>query len=98
MDKNLSIQKLTDIPNIGPAMADDFRLLGIISPEQLKQQNGYDLYNKLCRKTKTRHDPCVIDTFLAAVDFMNGAPKRPWWHYTKQRKADLKKNPNLVHV
>ena len=92
------LKKLEDIPNIGQAMDADFNLLGITKPEQLKSQDGYDLYNKLCRKTKTRHDPCVIDTFLAAVDFMNGAPKRPWWYYTKRRKADLKKNPNLVDV
>jgi hypothetical protein len=29
----------------------------------------------------------VLDTFLAAVDFMRGAEPRPWWAYTAQRKA-----------
>jgi hypothetical protein len=34
-----------------------------------------------------RHDPCVLDTFLAAKDFMNGGPALPWWHFTPLRKA-----------
>ena len=29
-----------------------------------------------------RHDPCVLDTFLAAKDFMTGGPAQPWWHFT----------------
>jgi hypothetical protein len=45
------------------------------------------LYQKLNAATGTRHDPCVLDTFMAAVDFMNGAAAAPWWNYTAQRKA-----------
>jgi hypothetical protein len=29
----------------------------------------------------------VLDTFMAAVDFMNGVAAAPWWAYTAQRKA-----------
>jgi Pathogenicity locus len=76
----------TDIPNIGPAMADVFMLLGIKIPHELANCDGYELYIRLCHKTGKRHDPCVLDTFLAAVDFMNGAPAKPWWYYTKERK------------
>lgn len=42
-------------------------------------------------KTKSNQDPCVLDTFIAAVDFMHGAPARPWWYYTKERKAQMGK-------
>jgi hypothetical protein len=28
----------------------------------------------------------VLDTFMAATDFMRGAAPSPWWHYTAQRK------------
>jgi pathogenicity locus Cdd1 protein len=31
----------------------------------------------------------VLDTFIAAVRYMEGAPKRPWWHYTAERKRRL---------
>ena len=32
-----------------------------------------------------RHDPCLLDTFNAAVDFANGGPARPWWEYSRER-------------
>jgi len=79
-------KKLAQIPNIGPAMVKDFALLGIRTPGDLKKQDAFKLYQKLCKKTGVRHDPCVLDTFLAAVDFMNGAPVRAWWEYTEGRK------------
>ena len=77
---------LRQIPNIGPAMVADFHLLGIQSPKQLRGQDALKLYSRLCELTSARHDPCVLDTFMAAVDFMNGAPPLPWWHYTAERK------------
>jgi len=80
-------QCLSDIPNIGPAMIEDFRNLGIEQPQQLIGKDPYALYQRLCEVTGARHDPCVIDTFISAVRFMEGAPPRPWWHYTAERKA-----------
>ena len=85
------VKKFTDIPNIGIKFEKDFALLNINSPDQLKNKNGYKLYNLLCAKTGSSQDPCVLDTFLAAIDFMNGAPPRPWWYYTKERKLRMKK-------
>ncbi len=78
--------KLEQLPNVGPATAGDFRLLGIHYPKDLVDRDPYTLYKNLCRKTGQRHDPCVLDTFIAAVRFMEGAPKRPWWAYTAERK------------
>ncbi len=80
---------LKDIPNIGPAMIEDFALLGIHAPSDLQKSDGLTMYKTLCRKTGVTHDPCVLDTFLAAVDFMNGAPAKPWWDYTEKRKKML---------
>jgi len=78
---------LEQLPNVGPAMAADLRLLGIHTPQALKGRDGLQLYNALCAATGQRHDPCVLDTLLAVVDFMHGAPPAPWWAYTQQRKA-----------
>jgi hypothetical protein len=78
---------LEDLPNIGPAIAADLRLIGIAQPSQLKGRDAFVLYQKLNAATGTRHDPCVLDTFMAAVDFMSGAAAAPWWAYTAQRKA-----------
>jgi len=83
------VVRFEDIPNIGHAMARDFRILGLDEPSQLAGKDPYALYDELCGITGTRHDPCVIDTFISAVRFMEGAPPRPWWHYTAERKAKL---------
>jgi Pathogenicity locus len=77
---------LEQLPNIGPSLAADLRLIGIQHPQDLIGQDGYLLYRRLCEVTRVRHDPCVLDTFLAATDFMQGAPATPWWQYTQQRK------------
>lgn len=81
--------KLTQLPNIGPACAADLRLLGIRSPAELVGRDPYAMYDSLCRLTGQRHDPCVIDVFIAAVRFMGGESARPWWRYTAERKTKL---------
>lgn len=78
--------KLQHIPNIGPAMVEDFKVLGVARPAQLTSADPFALYQRLCKITGTRHDPCVLDTFISAVRFMQGEPVRPWWHYTAERK------------
>jgi hypothetical protein len=79
-------QRLEQLPNIGPALAADLRLLGVRHPGELRARDPFVLYQALCAKTGKRPDPCVLDTFMAAVDFMRGAAPTPWWHYTAQRK------------
>jgi hypothetical protein len=79
--------QLEQLPNIGPSIAGDLRLLGIAHPRELADKDALQLYRQLCTATGKRHDPCVLDTFMAACDFMRGAPPRPWWDYTAQRKA-----------
>ncbi|WP_083438690.1 helix-hairpin-helix domain-containing protein [Caldimonas brevitalea] len=74
------------VPNIGPALAADLQLIGVHAPRDLVGRDAFVLYQELCAKTGHRHDPCVLDSFMAAVDFMRGAPAAPWWHYTAQRK------------
>jgi hypothetical protein len=78
---------LEQLPNIGPALAANLRLIGIHEPADLRGKDAYVLYQRLCAATGQRQDPCVLDTFMAATDFMRGAPAAPWWTYTAQRKA-----------
>lgn len=80
---------LTDLPNIGPACAHDLRLLGIHEPSQLVGQRPFEMYEKLCTKTGSRHDPCVIDVFMSVTRFMAGEEARPWWTYTQERKQSF---------
>lgn len=81
---------LESIPNVGPSIAADLRQLDIRVPADLVGQDPYVLYQDLCIQTGTRHDPCLLDTFIAATRFMAGAPPYPWWHYTAERKRTLK--------
>ncbi len=83
------VARFTDIPNVGRATAADFALLGFVAPADLVGQDGYALHARLEALTGVRQDPCVIDVFLAAIDFMEGAPAQPWWRYTPARKARL---------
>lgn len=80
-------ERLEQLPNIGPSLAEDLRLIGIAHPRELRGKDAFVLYQKLCAVTGHRHDPCVLDTFMAATDFMGGAEPAPWWNYTAQRKA-----------
>jgi len=77
---------LEAIPNVGVSIARDLRSIGIKEPRDLVGRNPYSLYRALCDKTRTRQDTCVLDTFISAVRFMEGAPARPWWSYTAERK------------
>ncbi len=79
-------RQLEQLPNIGPSLAADLRSIGIETPQQLRGADGFSLYQRLCKATGHRQDPCVLDTFLAITDFMSGAPAAPWWRYTAQRK------------
>jgi len=83
------IARLEDIPNVGPAIAADLRRLGITTPSELPGRDPYPMYDDLCRITGQRHDPCLLDTFIAVVRYMEGGPKKPWWKYTAERKREL---------
>ena len=83
------VRKFEEMPNIGPQMARDFKLLGFKHPQDLAGKDPIKLYEQIQKLIGTRHDPCVLDTYMAAVDFMNGNPAQPWWNYTPKRKALL---------
>ena len=81
-----TLRHLTDLPNVGVAMARDLNRIGIHTPEQLIGQSGWTLYQKLCLHDHVRHDPCVLDTLISIERFMKGELPQAWWHYTSERK------------
>jgi hypothetical protein len=76
--------ELEQLPNIGPSLAADLRLLGIPSSWSGEIPGSF---TRRCAVTGQRQDPCVLDTFMAITCFMAGEPARPWWAYTAARKA-----------
>ena len=84
------VSRLEELPNIGKSIARHLLIIGINHPKQLIHQDPFMMYELLCKKMHTRIDPCVLDVFMSAVDFMEGKEPRPWWKYTRQRKSLLK--------
>ncbi|MGZ3372611.1 MAG: helix-hairpin-helix domain-containing protein [Gemmatimonadaceae bacterium] len=82
------LASLQEIPNIGPSLAESLERAGIKRPGQLKGKDPYVLYATLCKRTGVRHDPCVLDTFISAVRYMEGGPVQPWWHFTRERREN----------
>ncbi len=79
--------QLADLANVGPATLGDFAVLGISSVRQLARRDPLRLYHSLCQRTGTRHDPCVIDVFMATIHQARGGRATPWWKFTPERKA-----------
>ncbi len=81
---------LQALPNIGKAIARDLQIIGIEHPQQLIGKDPFNLHERLCKITGKNHDPCVIDVFMSAVDFMEGGEPKAWWEFTSERKKILK--------
>lgn len=92
MDRT-ELARLEDLPNVGPAIAAKLRRVGVEAPADLVGLDPYTLFDELTIRTGERHDPCLLDVFISATRFMGGAPVKPWWAYTAERKAQLGK-PN----
>ena len=84
-------RQLGELISIGPAMLRDFAELRIHSVAQLARQNPERMYARLNRLRGQRQDPCVLDTFCAAVAQAKNprlpAEKCQWWYWSRQRKA-----------
>ena len=84
-------RQLGDLISVGPAMLRDFEMLGIRSVEQLAEQDPRRMYERLGRKRGQRQDPCVLDTFCAAVAQARNsrlpAEQCEWWYWSRKRKS-----------
>ncbi len=83
----MATSDLRTIPNVGPAIARKLERLDVATVADLRGRDGEELFERLCALDGQRHDPCLLDTFMAAVDFADGGPPRPWWEYSRERKA-----------
>ncbi|AVP99473.1 Mitomycin resistance protein mcrB [Ahniella affigens] len=79
--------RLADLRNIGAAMLKDFAVLGIQSVAELARADADTLYWQLQERTQIRHDPCVWDTFRAAIHQAQTGEALNWWRFTPERKA-----------
>jgi hypothetical protein len=91
-----ALHSLEQLPNVGPSLAKSLRAVGVQRPRDLSGKDAYALYETLCEVSGVRQDPCVLDVFISAVKFMEGAPPHPWWHYTAERKRTLSQSARTV--
>lgn len=84
--------KLTDLPNIGNAIAADLVAVGICSPDHLKGKDALQIFNELRSVMGHRHDPCFYYTLLSVEHFMQTGEVLPWWKFTAKGKTDLASN------
>jgi hypothetical protein len=89
MRPRIDVTRFRDIPNVGPAIEQAFLDLGLNEPADLQGRDPYCMYEDLCAIRNGRQDPCILDVFIAAVDYMQGGPVRKWWEFTEQRKRQL---------
>ena len=84
-------RQLKDLVSVGPAMLEDFELLGIKTVAKLRRRSPQRMYRGLCRLRGQRIDPCCLDVFVAAVaqakDPKLPIEQRQWWYWSKIRKA-----------
>lgn len=84
-------RSLRDLVSVGASIERDFHLMGIHTVARLATADPDALYRSLCRKTRTHQDPCVLDTFRAAVAQARN-PDLPneqcqWWYWSRLRKS-----------
>lgn len=87
-------RRLGDLISIGPAMLRDFQVLGIRNVAALAKRNPRRMYDQLGRILGQRQDPCVLDTFCAAVAQARN-PRLPaeqcrWWWWSTKRKNGMR--------
>jgi hypothetical protein len=92
MKTSTDTRKLRDLAGIGKSIEANLISLGVTSVAALASRDGEDLYDQLCTKTRTRQDPCVLDTFRCAVAQARN-PRLPaaqcnWWWWSRQRKLE----------
>jgi hypothetical protein len=83
-------RQLKDLVSVGPAMLEDFELLGVRTVAQLRRRSPERMYRELCRIRKQTIDACCLDVFVAAVaqakDPELPIEQRQWWYWSRVRK------------
>jgi hypothetical protein len=85
--------QLQTLPNVGPATAADFLRLGIASVDDLSRRDPKELYERISALDGVRHDPCVLDTYAAAIHAARTGEAVPWWEFSDARKRAIE-SPN----
>lgn len=83
-------RRLRELWSVGPSIERDLQSLGVHTVAQLARRSPERLYRQLERTTGKKQDPCVLDTFRAAVaqalDPNLPTEQCVWWYWSELRK------------
>jgi len=89
--------ELRALTGVGPSIAADLRALGVRSIRDLAHRDPELLYDRLCRMTGERQDPCVVYVFRCAVYAARTSSPDPellkWWSW-KGRTLTQRRKPS----
>ena len=95
LQRQKETRRLRDLWSVGPAIERDLKSLGVHDVAQLARRSPERLYRQLEHSTGKKQDPCVLDTFRAAVaqalDPDLPTEKCVWWYYSRIRKEKKRK-------
>lgn len=88
-EKTVALRTLRHIPSVGASIAEDLWNLGVHSISDLAGRDPQDLYDRLCARTGTRVDRCMLYVFRCAVYFASTPNPDPdllqWWRWKDTR-------------
>ena len=91
------LDALEQLPNVGPSLAADLRLIGINEPRELRGKDAFVLYQRLCAATGQRQDPCGELSMHTHMLFRRADPREPELPPARARPArELRARPTRV--
>ena len=88
---------LREIPGVGSSISTDLHALGIDVVSDLVGRDPVQLYERLCRLSGVRQDPCVLYVFRCAVYYASEPEPDPdlmlWWNWKNRTELDVRVSP-----
>lgn len=82
---DVAVKKLMLLPGVGKSIARDLISLGIKKPEDLKEKDPQQLYDRLCEITCKKVDKCILYVFRCIVYAVSEPHPKPdllkWWNW-----------------
>lgn len=96
-DELVALASFQQLGSVGRETARDLVRLGFRRVADLADQDPRVLYERMCRLTRSRQDPCVEDAFRCAIAQARD-PKLParlcnWWSWTPARGRPMSSRP-----
>lgn len=90
-----SAKHLTDIPGVGPSIANDLQSLGYSKPADLRGEDPEAMYERLMAQSGAHIDRCILYVFRCAVYYARtdnpDTDRLLWWNWKDNAKQRSKR-------